>query len=378
MSLGVAPPPPNAQHYAVGASDGMLRTWLEVSDIAEKHPPDPIVVADQHWTAHGWRGGPHLRASLSIYRVDDVIRVAGDDVLRPRRLTRAKHEALAVLDFSRGGEMPLGKLGEWLLVHPTSVTATVDALERLGFVRRVSHPTDRRTTLAQITPKGRRAVAETCRAMGARRCGLGALDDDDAQRVFELLVGVRADAGDLKRPDHRASEADVDGEHDPVRAAERHWDARGWTAGPAFRAALSIYRTAELVRESNDAVLRPFELTHVRHEALALLYFSRPGEMPMGRLSARLALHPTSVTGTVDTLERLGYVRRVAHPSDRRTTLARITPKGRRAIEATIQGMSDAACGLGALSTRATHDRCSCCCARSAATPVIRRAEAGA
>ena len=47
---------------------------------------------------------------------------------------RARHEALAILYFSRHGEMPLGRLGDRLLVHPTSVTSTVDTLERLGLV----------------------------------------------------------------------------------------------------------------------------------------------------------------------------------------------------------------------------------------------------
>ncbi len=92
------------------------------------------------------------------------------------------------------------------------------------------------------------------------------------------------------------------------------------------------------------------QLTHVRHEALALLHFSQTGEMPMGKLGERLLVHPTSVTSTVDTLQRLGYVRRVPHPTDRRATLARITPKGRRAIEASIKGMADDGCGVGALS----------------------------
>ena len=104
-------------------------------------PRDPIVVADEHWKQMGCDTGWHFRASLSIYRADDLIRERDDTALRPHHLTRAKHEALAIVYFSRAGELPLGKLGERLLVHPTSVTSTVDALEAAGLVRRVSHPT---------------------------------------------------------------------------------------------------------------------------------------------------------------------------------------------------------------------------------------------
>lgn len=307
-------------------------------------------MADAHWKAHGWDTGWHFRASLSIYRTDDLIREHDGEVMRPYGLTSAKHEALAVLYFSRHGEMPLGKLGEHLLVHPTSVTSTVDALERLGLVQRVSHPTDRRAMLARVTAKGRRVMRQTCAELGSRHSGLDALSADDAQRLFEILAEVRADAGDLKRPDTIGEEVDPT-LADPILDAEANWAREGWVDGPWFRAAVSVYRTAELIRQSNDDALRPLRLTHVRHEALAVLFFSQAGEMPMGRLSDHLLVHPTSVTSTVDTLQRLGYVRRVPHPTDRRATLARITPKGRRAVQSSIDAIAAARCGVGALST---------------------------
>lgn len=308
-------------------------------------PRDPVLVADAKWKEAGWDTGWHFRAALSLYRVADLIRDHDEAVMKPLQLTSAKHEALAIVYFSRRGQMGLGRLGERLLVHPTSVTSTVDALEHLGFVKRTGHPTDRRATLATITAKGRRAIRQTCSELGARHSGLDALSAADAERLFEVLARVRADAGDIKRA------AGDEAGHDPVLDAEANWTRAGWLDGPWFRAAFSIYRTAELIRQSNDHALRPLDLTHVRHEALAVLRFSAAGEMPMGQPSARLVVHPTSVTSTVDTLQRLGYVRRVPHPTDRRATLARITPQGRRAVDASISGMAAAHCGLGALTT---------------------------
>jgi DNA-binding MarR family transcriptional regulator len=303
---------------------------------------DPVVVADVHWRAHGWDSGPYFRAALSIYRTNELIRQSNEAALAPHGLTHSRHEALAVLYFSRHGEMPLGRLSARLLVHPTSVTSTVDTLERLGHVQRVAHPTDRRTTLARITPTGRQAMEESCRMMADGSGGLWALTQHQAGRLFTILKRVRAEAGDLERAgDGRAA--------DPVVGADRNWKSRGWDTGNHFRASLSIYRTDELIRQSNEAALEPHGLTRSRHEALAVLYFSRQGEMPLGRLGARLLVHPTSVTTIVDTLERLGHMQRVAHPTDRRATLARITPKGRRAIEASNHDMVDARFGLGAL-----------------------------
>jgi DNA-binding MarR family transcriptional regulator len=299
---------------------------------------DPVVVADAYWRAHGWDSGPYFRAALSIYRTNELIRLFDEAALGPHGLTRSRHEALAVLYFSRHGEMPLGKLGAHLLVHPTSVTSTIDTLERLGHVERVAHPTDRRATLARITARGRAAMEQSCQMMADGSGGLWALSQNQARRLFTLLKPVRAAAGDLG-----------DGIRDPVLAAERNWKSRGWDTGDYFRAALSIYRTDELIRLSNSTALDPHGLTRARHEALAVLYFSRHGEMPLGKLGAHLLVHPTSVTSTVDTLERLGYVKRVAHPTDRRATLARITAKGRRAIEESNRDMVAARFGLGAL-----------------------------
>ena len=200
-----------------------------------RHASDPVVVAVDNWRTHGWETGSYFAAGLSIYRVDDLIRLSDEAALRPHKLTRSRHEALAVLFFSRHGEMPLGKLGERLLVHPTSVTTTVDTLERLGLVKRVGHPSDRRATLARITAKGRRAMEETCRIMADARCGLAALGEREAERLFRILVKVRADAGDVKRD---AARRDGDPEiavEDSVLVAERNWESQGWAARPFFR-----------------------------------------------------------------------------------------------------------------------------------------------
>ncbi len=131
-----------------------------------------------------------------MYRTDELIRQSSKEALDPHGLTSSRHEALAVIYFSRHGEIPLGRLGARLLVHPTSVTSTVDTLERLGHVRRVAHPTDRRATLARITPKGRRAIEASNRDMVAARFGLGALDERRADAVFSILSKVRREGAE--------------------------------------------------------------------------------------------------------------------------------------------------------------------------------------
>lgn len=61
----------------------------------------------------------------------------------------------------------------------------------------------------------------------------------------------------------------------------------------------------------------------------------------MAKASARLQVHPTSVTNSVDRLERAGLVRRAAHPEDGRTRLVEITPRGRAAVEQATRDLND-------------------------------------
>ena len=93
--------------------------------------------------------------------------------------------------------MPLGKLSARLMVHPASVTTTVDSLVKLGLVERVPHPSDRRATLARITAEGRVRIEASTPQLVDRRFGLDTLTEDEARTLTELLRKVRAARGDF-------------------------------------------------------------------------------------------------------------------------------------------------------------------------------------
>ena len=94
-------------------------------------------------------------------------------------------------------------------------------------------------------------------------------------------------------------------------------------------AATSVTRAHQIVLAEINAALAVFNLTFSRFEVLALLYFSRNESLPMGKIGDRLQVHPTSVTSLVNRLADDGLVERVAHPTDRRTTLVELTREGR-------------------------------------------------
>ena len=116
---------------------------------------------------------------------------------------------------------------------------------------------------------------------------------------------------------------------DPIAEARRHWQEHGWTdAADGMAAITAIVRTQQILLARIEGALKHHDLSFARFELLALLSFTRNGALPMAKASARLQVHPTSVTNAVDRLEAAGLVRRVAHPTDGRATLVEITDDG--------------------------------------------------
>jgi DNA-binding MarR family transcriptional regulator len=140
---------------------------------------------------------------------------------------------------------------------------------------------------------------------------------------------------------------------DPIAEARRQWESR-WPAevAPSMVAVTSIMRVHQILMARLNELLEPFGLTFPRYEALMLLHFSRRGSLPLGKMGDRLQVHRTSITNTIDGLERSGFVRRRPHEHDRRTVLAEILPAGRRVAEAATKVLNDAAFGTSPLSGR--------------------------
>ena len=159
-------------------------------------PFDPIARAAQIWEQ---RFGPAeaMAAVTSIMRAQQLLLGELDGLLRPHGLTFARYEALILLTFSSRGALPLRVIGERLMVHPTSVTNTIDRLEEQAMVVRRPNPRDGRGTLAEITPRGREAAEAATADLMAARFGMGGFDAGELGQLFDLLRGLRLAAGDF-------------------------------------------------------------------------------------------------------------------------------------------------------------------------------------
>ena len=161
-----------------------------------KLPFDPIDEAARQW-GRRWEAVPQMHAVTSLMRVQQILLAQLDEILKPHGLTFARYEALVLLVFSREGALPLGKMGERLQVHATSVTSLVDRLESAGLVVRRRHPDDGRAVLAEITDEGRALVEKATADLVEARFALTTLDEDQLRQLSDLLRPVRRDAGDF-------------------------------------------------------------------------------------------------------------------------------------------------------------------------------------
>ena len=158
-------------------------------------PFDPIAEARRQWDQR-WEAGASMAASTSVMRAQQIVLSRVDAALRDIGLNFARYEVLVLLHFSRRGSLPMGKIGQRLMIHPTSVTNLVDRLEEAGLVRRTPHPTDGRTTLVALSPTGRRLVERATKRVTGIRLGLAGLDERELDQLSALLRKVRLDAGD--------------------------------------------------------------------------------------------------------------------------------------------------------------------------------------
>jgi DNA-binding MarR family transcriptional regulator len=162
-------------------------------------PFDPILEARRQWAVHGWPDSADgMAAVTSIIRAQQIYLARVDQVLRPLGLTFARYEVLMLLVFSRAGSLPLNKMGARLQVHPTSITNAVDRLVAQDLLRRVPHPTDGRTTLAEITDPGRELALQATASINEGVFANPGLPGSDVTTLVEVLKNLRRSAGDFE------------------------------------------------------------------------------------------------------------------------------------------------------------------------------------
>lgn len=98
--------------------------------------------------------------------------------------------------------------------------------------------------------------------------------------------------------------------------------------GIAFR---HVFRALNRMR-GRDTHLAGSDVTHAQFELLIELY--ERGELAAGELATAAQLTPATITQMLDHLADSGHVERVRSQTDRRVVRSRLTPIGRRKVQA--------------------------------------------
>ncbi len=118
---------------------------------------------------------------------------------------------------------------------------------------------------------------------------------------------------------------------DVVEASRRVW-LETWDAQSASGMAVftAILRSEQLLHDQIKTVMSRYDLTFARYEVLTWLATDPESSVTLSWISRTLRIPPATVTNIIDRLEADELVRRAPHPTDARTTLAVITPTGRK------------------------------------------------
>jgi DNA-binding MarR family transcriptional regulator len=159
---------------------------------------DPLEWVNSHWLEEelGEPGG--MLALTSVLRLREVLAGTVKRELEPSGLSGSDYLLLMTIKLSKDGSRPLSHIARAMMVHPTTVTQAVDRLERIGLVERRPHPTDRRTTLATLTPRG----DEVCVAMTGTLRGIGfGMPNVETAELYDLvrvITPIRTACGDIQ------------------------------------------------------------------------------------------------------------------------------------------------------------------------------------
>ena len=164
-------------------------------------PADPIEEFVDEWRAAGWGEELPMAVVASIMRAERMLLNRNEATLRSFDLTFPHYKLLVALLFRPGNAVPMSNLSELLMVHPTSVTNTVDRLEGRGLVQRARHPRDRRALVVELTDDGRDTARRVVKALVGDGFGVRGLTDAELRSLVALLRKVRVGAGELTDPD---------------------------------------------------------------------------------------------------------------------------------------------------------------------------------
>jgi DNA-binding MarR family transcriptional regulator len=102
------------------------------------------------------------------------------------------------------------------------------------------------------------------------------------------------------------------------------------------QATFSVRALAQRINDYANAWLAPLGLNAAKYNYLAALYFHPGGVATLSEITRLIHTSHAAVTLMINALVKDGLVQRLANPRDRRSSLVRLTPKGKRIAEQAV------------------------------------------
>ena len=93
----------------------------------------------------------------------------------------------------------------------------------------------------------------------------------------------------------------------------------------------SLRQIFRAIQDYSQEVSKQFGITGPQLWALKII--STDGRLSLGELTKKMYLHPSTVSGVVDRLEKKGYVARDRGREDRRVVTVHLTPEGKKLVK---------------------------------------------
>ena len=132
-----------------------------------------------------------MELALKLKRIDDSIKKKANNDLVEMDLTLVQHQTLVYLVHQEGHAAELKAIEREFRVSQPTVAGIAQRLEAKGYVKALSHPTDKRVKLIRLTPQGEELCARSWEKMKKRiqamTAGLSPEELEELDRLLDVV-----------------------------------------------------------------------------------------------------------------------------------------------------------------------------------------------
>ena len=164
---------------------------------------DLIAAGRERWEQkYGSSAADAMEAVSSLVRVREILVNFMDRYLSEVGMSFGEYDVLQVIADYGNGSLALGQIApraRRFFNHQTSMTNVVSRLVDRGLLTMRPDPGDRRVTLAELTPLGKRRLKKAHETLAGLQFGLEGLSRQEQRGLNALLGQVRLAHGDFSQ-----------------------------------------------------------------------------------------------------------------------------------------------------------------------------------